>query len=164
MAAAIESELSRASGGLPAASVLTMDEISARSTARARFDTLLLSVFGASALLLAAIGIYGSMAYSVQQRTQEIGIRLALGARPAQVRKMVVFHGLRLTLAGAAAGLTASFVLARLLSGFLFGVQAHDPAVFLSVPALLAAVGLAAAWLPALSASRIDPAIALRSE
>ncbi len=164
VAPAIERELIRASGGLPAASVLTMDEISARSTARARFDTLLLSLFGASALLLAAIGIYGSMAYSVEQRRQEIGIRLALGARPAQVRTMVVFQGLRLALAGAAAGLAASFVLARVLAGFLFGVPAHDPAVFLAVPTLLSAVALAAAWMPAVSASRVDPAVALRSE
>lgn len=141
-----------------------MDEISNRSTARARFNTSLLSVFGPSALLLAAIGIYASMAYSVQQRTQEIGIRLALGARQAQVRTMVVLEGMRLALAGAAIGLAAAFLFARLLAEFLFGVQARDLVVFLTVPALLSAVALAAAWLPALRASRIDPVIALRSD
>lgn len=164
LAPAIESELRRASRGLPSASVLTMDEVSNRSTARARFNTFLLSVFGTSALLLAALGIYGLTASSVQRRTQEIGIRLALGARPTQVRNRVVLECIRLALAGAAIGLAASFVLARLLAELLFGVQAHDLAVFLTVPALLSTVALAAAWIPALRASRIDPAIALRAE
>ena len=98
-----------------------------RSTSRERFNMLLMTVFGASALLLAAIGIYGLMAYSVQQRTQEIGIRLALGAAAGDVRNMVVFQGMRLALVGVVLGIASAFGLARVIASFLFGVQAHDP-------------------------------------
>jgi len=121
-------------------------------------------VFGACALLLAAIGIYGLMAYSVEQRTQEIGIRLALGARTSQVRRMVVLQGLALALVGIAIGWGAAFGLARLIATFLFGVTARDPLVFAGVPIVLALVGFAAVWLPTRRASRVDPIVALRYE
>jgi putative ABC transport system permease protein len=114
---------------------------------------LLMTVFGSAALLLAAIGIYGLMAYSVQQRTQEIGIRLALGAETSHVQKMVVFQGMTFAVAGVVAGIGAAFGLARLIASFLFGVQAWDPFVFMTV--LLTAVALLAVWLPARRATRI---------
>jgi putative ABC transport system permease protein len=121
-------------------------------------------VFGGSALLLAAIGVYGLMAYSVQQRTQEIGIRMALGAESGDVRKMVVSQGLRFAVAGVLVGLAAAFGLARMIASFLFGVKAWDPVVFTGVPILLAIVSLLAIWLPAMRATRVDPVTALRYE
>ena len=124
----------------------------------------LMTVFGGSALLLAAIGIYGLMAYSVAQRTQEIGIRLALGAGASHVKNMVVFQGLRLAIVGVAIGLGAAFLLSRVLSSFLFGVTARDPLVFTVVPFVLTGVALLAVWLPARRASRVDPILALRYE
>jgi len=125
---------------------------------------LLMTVFGSAALILAAIGIYGLMAYSVQQRTQEIGIRLALGAATPSVRNMVVFQGMRLALAGVAIGLIAAFGLTKLLATLLFGVKEKDPLVFGTAAVLLSVVSLLAVWLPARRATRIDPVIALRSE
>jgi ABC-type antimicrobial peptide transport system permease subunit len=121
-----------------------------------------MTVFGVSALLLAAIGIYGLMAYSVEQRTQEIGIRMALGAQGSQVKNMVVLQGMRLAMVGVIVGVGVSFALARLMSAFLFGVTARDPLVFVGVPLLLTAVALVAVWFPARRASRVDPMIALR--
>ena len=164
VASAIQTELRAAVGGLPVANVRTMEEIVSRSNAAADFNTLVLSVFGGAALWLAAIGIYGLMAYSVEQRRQEIGIRLALGAEARRIRKMVVLQGLRMAAAGVAGGLAAAFGLTRLLAGFLFGVEARDPLVFVAVPAMLAAVALMAAWLPAWRAGRVDPLQALRHE
>jgi putative ABC transport system permease protein len=150
--------------GLPVTDVRTMDEVISRSTSRQRFNMLLMTVFGSAALFLAAIGIYGLMAYSVQQRTQEIGIRLALGAGTGSVRKMVVLQGMRLALVGVAVGIGAALGLTRLLSTFLFGVKDKDPAVFTTVAVLLSLVSLLAIWLPARRATRIDPVIALRYE
>jgi predicted permease len=159
-----ERELREASGGLPVMRVRTMDEVVSRSTARERFNMTLLTVFGCTALLLAAIGIYGLMAYSVQQRTQELGIRMALGAAPGHVRNAIVVQGMRLALAGVVIGEAAAFGLTRFLANFLFGVKTWDPLVFTIVPALLSAVALLAVWLPALRATRIDPVTALRCE
>ena len=129
LSAAIQEQLRQVSG-LPVTDVRTMDEVISRSTSRQRFNMLLMTVFGGSALFLAAIGIYGLMAYSVQQRTQEIGIRLALGAGTGSVRKMVVFQGMRLALAGVVVGIGAAFGLTRLIAALLFGVKDKDPAVF----------------------------------
>ena len=140
-----------------------MDQIVSRSVSRERFNTLLMTVFALSALTLAAIGIYGVMAYAVQQRTREIGVRLALGAQPGAVRKMVVFQGLRLALVGVAIGVGAAFGLSRFMGSLLFGVQPRDPLIFVGVPVLLAIVALLAVWVPAARASRIDPLGALRS-
>jgi putative ABC transport system permease protein len=160
---AVQEQLRQASG-LPVSQVRTMNEVVSLSTSRQQFNMWLMTAFGASALLLAAIGIYGLMAYSVQQRTQEIGIRLALGAQANQVKNMVVFQGMVLAILGIAVGLTASFFLARVIATSLYGVQPRDPVVFVAVPLVLAAVALVAVWLPARRASRIDPIIALRYE
>ena len=141
-----------------------MDDVVSRSTSRERFNMLVMTIFGASALLLAAIGIYGLMSYTVEQRTQEIGIRLALGAGLGDVRKMVVVQGMKLAIIGVLVGLAGAFGLSRFISSFLFGVTAWDPLVFVSVPLLLTAVALIAVWRPAARASRVDPMSALRAE
>jgi putative ABC transport system permease protein len=148
--------------GLPVSDVRSMNDVVSRSISRQRFNMTLMTVFGAAALALAAIGIYGLMAYSVAQRTQEIGIRLALGADGQRVRNMVVLQGVRLAAIGVVIGLGSAFGLARLVASLLYGVKAWDPAVFVSVPIVLALVALAAVWLPALRASRVDPIVALR--
>ena len=160
----IQATLREVSGGLPVARIRSMDQVVALSTAREDFNMLLLTVFAGSALLLAAIGIYGLMAYSVAQRTQEIGIRMALGAETADVRRMVVWQGMTLALVGVAIGVAASFGVTRVISSFLFGVKAWDPAVFVIVPVLLSGVALLAVWVPARRATRIDPLDALRYE
>jgi predicted permease len=161
---AIAEQLRQASGGFPVAHIKTMDEIVSSTTSRQTFYMMLLSIFGAIALVLAAIGIYGLIAYSVQQRTQEIGIRMALGADRGAIRKLVVWDGMRLTLIGMALGIAASFGLTRLIASFLFGVKTWDPTAFIAVPLVLAAVALAAVWLPAMRASRVEPMMALRVE
>jgi putative ABC transport system permease protein len=161
---AIQNELRQASGGLPVARPRTMDDIVLQSTARSDFNMLLLTIFAACALLLAAIGIYGLMAYSVQQRTQEIGIRVALGADSHRVRNMIVRQGMSVALLGVALGLASAFGLTRIVASFLYGVTAHDPAIFVAVPLLLIAVALIGVWFPARRAARVDPAIALRAE
>jgi predicted permease len=162
--AAVTEQLRLASGGFPVAHVRLMDEIVVSSTARDSFNMLLLTIFGAVALLLAAIGIYGLMAYSVQQRTQEMGIRIALGADRNTIRNLVVWHGMRLAIAGVILGILAAFGLTRLIASFLFGVTSWDPIVFCTVPVILTAVALLAVWLPATRASRLDPMQALRAE
>jgi ABC-type antimicrobial peptide transport system permease subunit len=154
----------RQATGLPVSDVRSMDEIAALSVSRQRFNMWVMTVFGGCALLLAAIGIYGLMAYSVEQRTQEIGIRLALGAQTSQVSKMIVTQGMALALVGVVVGLGAAFGLARLITAFLFGVTARDPLVFAGAPTLLAGVALLAVWLPARYAARVDPVTALRAE
>jgi predicted permease len=154
----------RQSTGLPVSGVRSMAQIVSISTSRERLNTWLMTVFGVAALLLAAIGIYGLMAYSVEQRTQEIGIRLALGAAAGQVKNMVVVQGLRLALVGVAVGLAAAFGLTRFIASFLFGVGQWDPVVFAGVPIALTTVAAIAVWLPARRASRVDPNLALRCE
>jgi predicted permease len=159
----IQEQLRQATG-LPVSDVHSMDEVVSLSTARQRFNMLLMTVFGGSALLLAAIGIYGPMAYSVEQRTQELGIRLALGAERGHVRNMVVRQGVALAIAGVIIGIAAAFGLTRLIESLLFGVKARDPIVFTAVPLVLVAVALAAVWLPAARASRVNPMESLRYE
>jgi predicted permease len=161
---AFTEQLRQASGGFPLARVRPMDEIVFRSTARDSFNMLLLTIFGAVALVLAAIGIYGLMAYSVQQRTQEMGIRMALGADRHTIRNLVVWQGMRLTIVGVVLGIGAAFGLTRLIASFLFGVKSSDPIVFCTVPVILAAVALVAVWLPASRAAELDPMKALRVE
>jgi predicted permease len=162
--AAVSEQLRLASGGFPVARVRPMEEVVVHSTAREGFNMLLLTIFGALALILASIGIYGLMAYSVQQRTQEMGIRMAMGADRASIRNMVVWHGMRLALIGVVLGIGAAFGLTRLIASFLFGVKSWDPVVFVTVPVILAAVALLAVWLPASRAARLDPMQALRVE
>ncbi len=164
LSAAIQEQLRQVSGGLPIAGIRSMEEVETRSLARQNFNMLLMTIFGCSGLLLAAIGVYGLMAYSVQQRTQEIGIRMALGAQPGRMRNMIILQGMRLATMGVAAGLMAAYGIARLLSSFLFGLQARDPITFIVVPILLAFIALLACLLPARRATRIDPMEALRWE
>jgi predicted permease len=161
---AITEQLRQASGGFAVSRVRTMDEMVSASTARQSFNMTLLTIFGSIALVLAAIGIYGLMAYSVAQRTQEMGIRMALGADRGTIRKLVVWHGMRLTIVGLVLGIGAAFGLTRLMASLLFGVKTWDPAVFVTVPLILSAVALLAVWLPATRASRLDPMQALRVE
>ena len=154
----------REATGVPVTNVQNMDDIVSVSTSRQRLNMLLMTIFGGCALMLAAIGIYGLMAYSVQHRTQEIGIRLALGAQPSRVRWSVVGQGMTLVGIGIAVGVVAAFFLATFLAAVLYGVQARDVAVFVGVPTVLAATGFAAVWIAARRASHIDPLQALRYE
>ena len=159
--AAVEEQVRQVSG-LPVSDVRAMDEVVSRSTSRQRFHMLLMSVFGGVSLLLAAIGIYGLMAYSVEQRTQEIGIRMALGAESRDVRRMVMRQGITFAAVGIVLGVGAAFALAKQIASFLFGVTAFDPMVFVTIPVVLAATAVLAVWWPAQRATRVDPATALR--
>jgi len=149
---------------LPVAHVRSMDQIVVSSTSRDRFNTLILGIFAFFAILLASIGLYGLMAYSVEQRTLEFGIRLALGANFGAIRNMVVGQAMTMAAIGIAVGLLAAWLLVRVLSSMLYTVKAHDPVIFVSVPALLALVAFLASYLPARRALRVDPVIALRYE
>ncbi len=159
--AVVEEQLRQVTG-LPVTDVRAMDEVVARSTSRERFHMLLMSVFGAVSLLLAAIGIYGLMAYSVEQRTQEIGIRMALGAERGNVRGMIVRQGMTFALFGLVIGMIGAFALAKQISSFLFGVSAWDPLVFGVIPVVLLVTAMLAVLWPANRATQIDPAVALR--
>jgi putative ABC transport system permease protein len=141
-----------------------MDQVMADTVGRARFNTLLLALFAGLATLLAAVGIFGVMSYSVTLRTREIGIRLALGAQPGQVLQLVLKQGLLLTSVGIALGLVGALALTRVLSGLLFGVGATDPATFATIVSLLSVVSIIACYLPARRALKVDPVIALRDE
>jgi predicted permease len=162
-APAIRDEIQR-STGVPVTEVAAMSEVVAASIARQRANMLLMTVFGGVALLLAAIGVYGLVAYSVRERTHDIGIRLALGARGERIVGMVLRQGLGLVAVGVAIGLMAAYFLAGLLASILYGVEPRNIAVFLGVPAVLAFVAVAAVAIPAFRASRIDPLQALRYE
>jgi putative ABC transport system permease protein len=161
---AVTEQLRIASAGFPVAHIRTMDEVMGRSTARQNFNMLLLTIFGAVALVLAAIGIYGLMAYSVAQRTQEMGIRMALGADRDAIRRLVVWQGMRLAIIGLLLGLAAALALTRLIASILFETKPWDPAAFVAAPVVLLVVALVAVWLPAARASKIDPIEALRTE
>jgi putative ABC transport system permease protein len=141
-----------------------MDQVIAESTTRQNFNVLLLSVFALVALSLAAVGIYGLMSYSVEQRTQEIGIRMALGANQGRILRLVLGQSMRLAAIGTVVGLAAAFGLTRLLAGLLFGVKSTDPLTYSMVVVILAAVALFAAFVPARRATRVDPILALRQE
>jgi putative ABC transport system permease protein len=149
---------------LPVGEVRTMEAVAGVAVARPRMNMLLLGVFAAMALLLAAIGIYGIISYAVTQRTREIGVRLALGAAPASVVRLMVGRGMVLAGLGLAIGLLAAVAATRVMSSLLFGVGATDPATLAAVTAFLAALALAASWFPALRATRVDPSTTLRAE
>ena len=163
VSAAVQEQLRQVTG-LPVSDVRSMDDVVSRSISRQRFNMLLMAVFGGSALLLAAIGIYGLMAYSVEQRTQEIGIRLALGADSAIVRRMILGQGMRLALLGVGIGLLSAFGLARAIANLLYGVTSRDPLVFILVRLVLTAVALVGVWVPSRRAVAVDPVTALRAE
>jgi putative ABC transport system permease protein len=141
-----------------------MESVVETSNGRARFQTLLLGLFAAAAALLAAVGIYGVMSYAVLRQTREIGVRMALGANPADVLRQVVRQGMSVAAAGAGAGLAAALLLTRLMSGLLYGVAPTDPATYAGVAVLLLAIALCASYVPARRAARIDPMKALRAE
>jgi putative ABC transport system permease protein len=141
-----------------------MMQVMAVSTAQRRFNTILMTIFAAVALLMATIGLYGVISYSVAQRTQEIGIRMALGAQAGNVLRMVLWSGFKLALAGVAFGILASFAITRVLVSLLYGVSATDPLILLGGSTFLALIALLACYIPARRATRIDPMIALRYE
>jgi len=161
--AAVEA-VHKISPALPVGNVITMDEILSVTVSPRRFSTVLLGVFAALALLLAAVGIYGVMSYVVSLRTNEIGVRMALGAQPRDVLGLVLGRGTKLAVAGVAIGLAGALALSRFLSSLLFGVRSTDPPTFLAVALLLIAVALAACYFPARRAMRVEPLVALRHE
>lgn len=164
MANSLRAAIHKVDPELALANVLTMREIMSESVSSRRFQTLLASVFAGAALLLACLGIYGVISYSVARRTNEIGIRIAVGAQPSQVSLLVFRQGVRPVIGGLLVGVAGALAAGRLIRSFLFGTEARDPAAMLAVVALLLAVAAMACWAPARRASRIDPAIALRNE
>ena len=148
----------------PVSNIRSMEEIVSTAVARQRFSTMLLGIFAVLALVLAAVGIYGVMSYTVAQRTREIGIRIALGAQRGDVLKMTVMQGMKLVVLGVAIGLVAAVVLTRVMASLLFGISATDPLTFISISAVLLAVAVVASYIPALRATRVDPMVALRSQ
>jgi ABC-type antimicrobial peptide transport system permease subunit len=164
LSAAVQREIMAVDSQLAVSRIRTMDQVVSESTARQNFNMLLLSIFAGLALLLAAIGIYGLMSYTVEQRTQEIGIRMALGAGRGDMVNLIVRQGMLLAVVGLVVGLGAAFGLTRLLAGLLFGVKTTDPATYLVVALVLIAVAMFACYVPARRATKIDPLIALRYE
>jgi ABC-type antimicrobial peptide transport system permease subunit len=144
--------------------VQTMENVWASSMAARTFSMILLAIFAGLALIVACVGIYGVISYLVSQRTQEIGVRMALGAQRRDILTLVLGHGTRMTMLGAVAGIAASLALTRLMASQLFGVSSYDPITFASVAVVLMLVGLAACWIPARRAMRVDPMVALRYE
>jgi predicted permease len=145
----------------PVSNIRSMEDIVSAAMARQRFSTMLLGIFAALALVLAAVGIYGVMSYSVAQRTREIGIRLALGAQRGDVLRMTMGQGLKLVSMGVGIGLIAAFILTRVMASLLFGVNATDPTTFVVIPLILMSVALLASYIPALRATKVDPMVAL---
>ncbi len=160
----IRNELATLDKQVSIGKVRTMDTIASESVAQPRFRTLLLGLFGIAALLLASIGIYGVMSYAVTQRTQEIGIRMALGAQVGDVRKLVIRNGMTLALIGVAIGLAGAYALTRLMASLLFGISSTDVPTFAAISAGLVAVALIACYIPARRATKVDPLVALRYE
>lgn len=161
---AIRQKVHEVDADLALANIRTMDEWVANSAAQPRLNAFLLGAFSAVALLIAAIGIYGVLAYSVTQRTREIGLRMALGAQPGGVLRLIVGEGMQIALIGVCAGLLGGLALARAVASLVYGVPVRDPATFASVAVVLSIVALAACTIPALRAARVDPMVALRHE
>jgi putative ABC transport system permease protein len=161
---AIRSRIAAVDRDLAVANVETMTSILDRSVASRRASAMLMLAFGLVAAVLSVIGIYGVLSYSVAQRAQEIGVRIALGAKPWDVLRLVIGQGLKLTLAGVAIGLIAAFAITRLLTGLLYGISATDPATFIVIAGLLTFVALVACFVPARRATRVDPMVVLRYE
>jgi putative ABC transport system permease protein len=164
LVSAVRNELQQMDPEQPMAAIATMDQLLAGSLSRSRFTMLVLGVFAALALVLASVGIYGVIAYSVTQRTQEFGIRLALGASRRDVLRLVLGQGARLALLGISLGVIAALIITRLMATLLYGISASDPVTFTAVALLLAVVALAACYIPARRATRVDPIVALRYE
>jgi putative ABC transport system permease protein len=164
LVSAVRKQVADLNSNLPVYGVQTMDELLSAEVASQRFNAVALAAFAGLAVLLAAVGIYGVMAYAVGQRIHEIGIRMALGAEPRDMRRMILGQGLKLAFLGVALGLAASFALTRLMRTLLFEIKPTDPITFSVVTAVLVVVALAACWIPARRATRLDPVIALRYE
>src|SRR5947209_14957684 len=164
LAEAIRSETKAVIPNLPPPLIRAMDDLLSETVAQPRLQTGLLSLFAGVALLLAAVGLYGVLAYSVTQRQREIGVRLALGAQKRNVLSLVISQGMKLALSGVAIGIVAALALTRVIRGLLYGVTPTDPVTFALVSLLLVAVALLACWLPARRAARVDPMEALRYE
>jgi putative ABC transport system permease protein len=161
---AVRSELAAVDRNIPLVRVRVFEKYLAGALARPRFNAILLSIFAGTALLLTAIGIYGVMAYSVSQRTSEIGIRIALGAGKNSIFRLIVGQAMTIVAISLALGVVAAFAATRLLNSLLFGVGASDPMTFVAIVLLVSAVAFIAAWLPARRATRVDPIVALRAE
>jgi putative ABC transport system permease protein len=164
IAAGIRTAVKSINKNLPDPSIRTMDQVLSDSVARPRFQAVLANLLGIAALLLAAVGTYGVMAYSVAQRTREIGVRLALGAQRSTVLSMVIRQGMRLGFVGVVIGLALAVALSRIMSSLLYEITPTDPMTFASISAVLLAVVLFACWLPARRAAKVDPMVALRHE
>jgi len=164
MASAIENAVHRVNAEIPVRDILPMQDVVAGSLSQQRFSTLLLGTFAALALLLAAVGIYSVLSYSVKRRVNEIGIRMALGARLGDVLRMIVYEGMKLVLVGVGIGAVVALTLGKVMSSLIYQVRPSDPLTFLVVAALLGAVALFASIIPAYRAARIDPMKALRYE
>jgi len=164
LVSSVRGALSEVDPDLPTSDYQTLEQLVDQVVSPRRFVTVLLGGFSALALILASLGIYGVISYSVSQRINEIGIRLALGAQTSTVLKLVLGQGVKLAVVGLGIGLGAAFALTRILSGLLFGVNATDPVTFVSIALLLVGVALLACYVPARRATKVDPIIALRYE
>jgi ABC-type antimicrobial peptide transport system permease subunit len=160
----VRSQVQSLDTNLALTNVNTIEELIDQGLYAPRIGAALLSVFGALALLLAVVGVYGVLSYSVNQQTREIGIRMAMGAQTGRVLKLVVGQGMRLALAGLALGLVIALAAMRVLSTLLFGVSAHDPVIFVGVSIVLMAAAILACYIPARRAMKVDPMVALRYE
>jgi predicted permease len=160
----VREAVARVDALVPTGQIRSMDQVLSRSLALRSFMMRLLSIFGGLALVLASVGLYGVISYAVSQRTREIGVRMAIGARPADVLRLILAEGLKLVLAGVVLGIAAALLLTKLLAGMVYGVSMRDPLIFLLVNALLVGVSLAACYIPARRAMRVDPIVALRYE
>jgi ABC-type antimicrobial peptide transport system permease subunit len=159
---AIRNAVARIDAGVPLTAARTMTEVISSSMAQMSFTVVLLAIAAAVALLLGAVGLYGVISWVVAQRTHEMGVRIALGARPADVHSMVVRQGIAVTVAGIAVGLAAALAATRFMASLLYEIPARDPVTFTLVPLMLLAVSLAAAWMPARRAAAADPLASLR--
>jgi putative ABC transport system permease protein len=164
MVSEVSNAVHEADREIPLRDILSMDDLVANSLSRQRFDMLLLGAFAGLALLLAAVGIYSVLSYSVRRSVREIGIRLALGAQSGDVLRMVVFEGMKPALLGVGLGTAGALALGRVLSSLIYGVKPTDPITFLSVVFLLVAIAFFASSIPAYRATRVDPMVALRYE
>jgi putative ABC transport system permease protein len=162
--AAIRTEVASVDRNIPVFGLQTMDGYLAQTTEQSRLSMTMLGVFGALGLLLAALGIYGVLSYLVSLRTQEIGVRLALGATSRDVLRLIVGHGMSLTAIGSVIGLAAAWAVTRSMKALLFDLSPHDPATYATIVVILGIVAFLASYLPGRRATRVDPLIALRSE
>jgi putative ABC transport system permease protein len=164
LAASVRHEVSAIDREEPISNVRTMEEVVSDSVASRRLNMVLLGIFAAVAAALAAVGIYGVMSYTVAQRTHEVGIRIALGARPSDILKLLVGHAALLAVIGAGIGLVGAFALTRLMSSLLYGISPTDPVTFAIITLVIILIALIASLIPARRALKVDPIVALRQE